>query len=196
MPMVWAYLGAYSGLLLAFALITSKRDPGLLEERRRAGPGVKKWDRLLLTIYGILFFATLIVASVDVGRFHWSDTVPLGLQIVGLAICAVSFGIVWWATWVNTYFSRVVRIQQDRGQRVVTAGPYQYVRHPGYAANIFIWPGTALALGSWWAMLPAVGIIVVYILRTVLEDRTLHEELEGYAEYAEQVRYRLLPGVW
>ena len=196
LPMVWAYLGAYSGLLLAFALIMSKRDPGLLEERRRAGPGVKKWDRLLLTIYGILFFATLIVASVDVGRFHWSDTVPLGLQIVGLAICAVSFGIVWWATWVNTYFSRMVRIQRDRGQRVVTTGPYQYVRHPGYAANIVIWPGTALALGSWWAMLPAVGIIVVYILRTVLEDRTLHEELEGYAEYAEQVRYRLLPGVW
>jgi len=97
---------------------------------------------------------------------------------------------------VNTFFSRVVRIQAGRGHRVVTTGPYRYVRHPGYAANVLAWPGTALALGSWWAMLPAVGIVLVYILRTALEDRTLHEELPGYAKYAQRVHYRLLPGIW
>jgi len=196
LPMVWAYLLLYAGFLLAFGLVMSKKDPELLKERRRAGPGTKKWDRILLAIYGGLFFVTWIVAGLDVGRFHWSDTVPLGLQILGLAGASAALGLVWWATWVNTFFSRTVRIQRDRGQRVVTSGPYQYVRHPGYAANILVWPGTALALGSWRAMLPAVGIILVYIVRTVLEDRTLCEELPGYTEYAEHVRYRLLPGVW
>jgi protein-S-isoprenylcysteine O-methyltransferase Ste14 len=196
LPMVWAYLLLYAGFLMAFGLVMSKKDPELLKERRRAGPGTKKWDRILLAIYGGLFFVTWIVAGLDVGRFHWSDTVPLGLQILGLAGASAASGLVWWATWVNTFFSRTVRIQRDRGQRVVTSGPYQYVRHPGYAANILVWPGTALALGSWWAMLPAVGIILVYIVRTVLEDRTLCEELPGYTEYAEHVRYRLLPGVW
>lgn len=196
LPMVWAYLGGYSAFLLAYGLIMSRKDAELLKERRQAGPGAKKWDRLLLTIYGLLFFATWIVAGVDIGRFHWSDTVPLGLQIAGLVACGASCGLVWWATWENTYFSRVVRIQQDRGHRVVSTGPYQYVRHPGYAAIIVVWPCTALALGSWWAMLPAAGIVLVYILRTALEDRTLHEELEGYTEYAEKVHYRLVPGVW
>jgi len=196
LPMVWVYLCTYSAFLLVFAVVMSRKDPGLLEERRRARAGTKKWDRVLLAIYGVLFFATWIVAGVDVGRFHWSDTVPLGLQIVGLVTCTASFGLTWWAIWVNTFFSRVVRIQEDRGHHVVTSGPYRYVRHPGYAGIILIWPGTALVLGSWWAMLPAVGIVLIYIVRTALEDRTLHEELEGYAAYAQQVRYRLLPGVW
>jgi protein-S-isoprenylcysteine O-methyltransferase Ste14 len=196
LPMVWAYLCTYAGLLLVFGVVTSRRDPNLLKERRRAGEGAKTWDRILLAIYGVLFFGTWIVAGVDVGRFHWSDTVPLWLQIAGLVVCIAAFGLVWWATWVNTFFSRVVRIQEDRGHRVVTAGPYRYVRHPGYTGNVFAWPGTALALGSWWAMLPAMGIVLIYILRTALEDRTLQAELDGYQEYAEQVRYRLLPGVW
>lgn len=196
LPMVWAYLCLFCGFLLAFGIITSRRDPDLLEERRRYKPGTKTWDRILLAIYGVLFFVTWIVAGLDAGRFHWSDTVPLGLQTASLVICAGAYGLVWWATWVNTFFSRGVRIQEDRGQRVITAGPYQYVRHPGYTGNVLAWPGTALALGSWWAMLPAAGIVLVYILRTVLEDRTLHEELEGYAEYAQRVRYRLLPGIW
>ena len=196
LPMVWAYLCTYAGFLLAFGIVMSRKDPDLLRERRRAGKGAKTWDRVLMAIYGVLFFGTWIVAGVDVGRFHWSDTVPLGLQIVGLEACAAAFGLVWWATWVNTFFSRVVRIQEDRGHRVITAGPYQYVRHPGYTGNVFAWPGTALALGSWWAMLPVVGIVLIYVLRTALEDRTLQAELDGYQEYAEQVRYRLLPGVW
>ena len=196
LPMVWVYLCAYAGLLLAFGIVMSRKDPDLLRERRRAGKGAKKWDRVLMAIYGVLFFGTWIVAGVDVGRFHWSDTVPLGLQIAGLSVCAAAFGLVWWATWVNTFFSRVVRIQEDRGHRVITAGPYRYVRHPGYTGNVLAWPGTALALGSWWAMLPAAGIVLIYVLRTALEDRTLQEELAGYKEYAQQVRYRLLPGVW
>jgi len=196
LPMVWAFLGVYSAYLLAFGLIMSKRDPALLQERRRAGPGTKKWDRFLLTIYGVLFFVTFIVAGLDVGRFHWSDTVPLELQIVGLVVFAASCGLVWWATWVNTFYSRVVRIQQDRGHHVVMSGPYQYVRHPGYAAVLLGFPGAGLALGSWWTMVPVVGIVLIFIVRTAFEDRTLHKELEGYAEYAAKVRYRLLPGVW
>ena len=196
LPMVWVYLCTYSGFLLVFAVVMSRKDPGLLEERRRARAGTKQWDRVLLAIYGVLFFATWVVAGLDVGRFHWSDTVPLGLQIVGLVACTASFGLTWWAMWVNTFFSRVVRIQEDRGHHVITSGPYRYVRHPGYSGIILIWPGTALVLGSWWAMLPAVGIVLIYIVRTALEDKTLLDELDGYREYAARVRYRLLPGVW
>jgi len=196
LPMVWAYLVVYCGSLLAWSLVTAHKDPALLEERRGVKAGTKGWDRVLLTIYGLLFLATWVVAGLDVGRFHWSGTVPVGFQIVGLIGFAAGLGLVSWATWANTFFSRSVRIQQERGHRVVTGGPYRYVRHPGYAMTLIGWPGTALALGSWWAMLPAVGIVLVYLVRTVLEDRTLHKELEGYAEYAQQVRYRWIPGVW
>jgi protein-S-isoprenylcysteine O-methyltransferase Ste14 len=97
---------------------------------------------------------------------------------------------------VNTFFSEVVRIQHDRGHYVVTSGPYRWVRHPAYLANIVLWPCSALALGSWWAMVPAGVIVALYVLRTALEDRTLQKELPGYADYAKQVRYRLVPGAW
>ena len=96
----------------------------------------------------------------------------------------------------NTFFSEVVRIQHDRGHRVVATGPYRYVRHPGYLGNIIAWPCTALAIGSWLALLPAAVVVVLYVIRTALEDRTLQAELAGYVEYAQQVRYRLVPGIW
>jgi protein-S-isoprenylcysteine O-methyltransferase Ste14 len=196
LPMFWLYLGAYALLVLVYALVMSRRDPALLAERRRSGPGAKRWDRAWLAVYTALFVVTWVLAGLDAGRVHWSDTVPLWLQVVAQIVCVAAFALVWWASWANTFFSQVVRIQEERGHRVVTEGPYQYVRHPGYAANIVVWPASALALGSWWAMVPAGAIVAAFIVRTALEDRTLHRELEGYEAYAQRVRYRLLPGVW
>ncbi len=137
----------------------------------------------------------LIVAGLDI-RFGWSGDVPLWVQIAGLVGFAVLFGFSVWAISANTFFSRVVRIQRNRGHHVITAGPYQYVRHPSYVASILSWFCTALALGSWWAMLPATLVALQFILHTALEDKTLQEELDDYKEYAAQVRYRLLPGIW
>jgi protein-S-isoprenylcysteine O-methyltransferase Ste14 len=195
MPVAWALFGAYGVFLLAFLLIFKQRDPGMLEERSRPGPGVKSWDQAWIRVYGVFFFVVFVVAGLGV-RFNGPRAVPLGLQIAGLALFVVGLAIGWWATWANTFFSRMVRIQEDRGHHVVTTGPYRFVRHPGYLMAVVFWPGAALALGSWWALIPAFTIVALYVYRTAREDRTLQAELEGYAEYAKKVRYRLLPGVW
>jgi protein-S-isoprenylcysteine O-methyltransferase Ste14 len=194
LPMVWAFLFVYSASQLAAALAV-KRDSNLAEERMRPGQDAKKWDRVWLSGYALSCFAMLIVAGLDI-RFGWPGDVPLWGQIAGLVGFAVTFGFSVWAMSANTFFSRVVRIQRDRGHHVIAAGPYQHVRHPSYLASILGWFCTALALGSWWAMLPATLVALQFILRTALEDKMLQEELDGYKDYAVQVRYRLLPGVW
>jgi protein-S-isoprenylcysteine O-methyltransferase Ste14 len=137
-----------------------------------------------------------VVAGLDVGRLHWSDTVPLWSQIAALLGFALSFALSIWAMMTNNFYSRVVRIQRDRGQYVVTQGPYRFVRHPSYIGSIFSWVCAALVLGSWLALMPAVLIAAMLVVRTALEDRTLQAELDGYREYAQRVRYRLLPGIW
>jgi protein-S-isoprenylcysteine O-methyltransferase Ste14 len=194
--MVWIFLGVYLGLLIVFWFAIFRKDPELLRERQQSGPGAKAWDRTWLRIYTVVLLATFVVALLDVGRFHWSDTVPLWLQIGGLLGAAAGMLFTGWALAENTFFSEVVRIQRDRGHQVVTTGPYRYVRHPGYLGNQVIWLCTPLALGSWLALLPGVVVVVLYVIRTALEDRTLQEELEGYTEYTQTVRYRLVPGVW
>ena len=137
-----------------------------------------------------------VVAGLDVGRYHWSDTVPLGVQLLGLIGFAAAFALIRWAQHVNRFFSSAMRIQRDRGQHVITAGPYHYVRHPGYAAFILVALCSGLALGSWWSTVPPLLFTVLFIRRTAVEDRLLQEELEGYSAYAEKVRYRLVPGLW
>jgi len=196
LPTVWALIGVYVGFLLVAWLTIFRKDPDLLRERQQSGPGAKRWDRIWLTIYSMFLLSTLVVAILDVGRFHWSDTVPIWLQVAGFVGFAASLTFAGWAMAENTFFSEVVRIQQDRGHRVVATGPYRYVRHPGYLGNIIAWPCTALAIGSWLALLPAAVVVVLYVIRTALEDRTLQAELAGYVEYAQQVRYRLVPGIW
>ena len=196
LPMFWAYIVIHSGAQLAMALLVFRRNRDLLEERQNPGAGAKVWDRILLWVYGLLVISLFVVAGLDVGRLHWSDTVPLWSQIVALLGFALSFAFIIWAMVTNNFYSRVVRIQRDRGQYVVTEGPYRFVRHPSYIGSILSWICAALALGSWLALVPAALIAATLVGRTALEDRALHEELAGYAEYARHVRYRLLPGVW
>ena len=129
-PMFWVYLAVHSGAQLAMSLLVFRRNRDLLEERQRPGQGAKAWDQVILRIYFLLTLALFVVAGLDVGRFHWSDSVPLWLQVVGLVVFVVSFAFDIWAMAANNFYSRVVRIQKDRGHHVVTDGPYRFVRHP------------------------------------------------------------------
>ena len=191
----WAYLGVYIGMIAVNAVLILPRDPDLIAERGQIKEDAKGWDKALSLVYAICGLGVLAVAGLDV-RFEWSPQIPTGLQWVGLGILMLGWGLASWAMASNRFFSSVVRIQRDRGHTVVTHGPYQFVRHPGYVGGIISAFATALMLGSWWAFVPAGLLVCVVVVRTALEDRTLQDELEGYEEYAGQVRYRLLPGVW
>ena len=191
LPFFWGCLGVY----VAFMVIVFRTiDPGLLEERLRPGAGGK--DRLLRWIVLPFILGHWIVAGLDVGRFHWSDSIPSSVQIAALSVFALSLGLNAWAMAVNRFFSPVVRIQEEREHRLVTTGPYRYVRHPGYIGGVVASLSGGLALGSWWAMLPIAVFVIIFIRRTLLEDRFLHEELEGYTDYAARVRYRWVPFIW
>jgi protein-S-isoprenylcysteine O-methyltransferase Ste14 len=193
--MGWALVGIYAIWVAATALILIPNSPELLIERATRKKGNKTWDTVLLSIVGLTTIAKYILAGLDV-RFEWTAQMSLALQITALVIAALGYALVTWATAANAFFSKIVRIQDDRGHAVATGGPYRYVRHPGYIGTIASELATPIMLGSLWAFIPGVLAALLFVVRTALEDRTLQEELDGYTEYAQQTRYRLLPGVW
>ena len=140
-------------------------------------------------------FPLPIVAGLD-HRFVWSPAFPLWLIVLGFILTSLGYAFAAWAMAENRFFSSVVRIQTDRGHAVCDSGPYGLVRHPGYAGNIPPLLGIVLALGSVWALIPAVATLIIAVVRTALEDQTLQEELPGYRDYARRVRYRLIPGIY
>ncbi len=190
----WLFLAAFFLLMLASAFVMSK-SPDLINERGRRAENIKVWDKVLMGTYSLVLFAAPVVAGLDAVRFECS-TMSLALHVVGVVLAIPAMIMSLWAMSANAYLSTMVRIQDDRGQQAVTAGPYRYVRHPMYVGTIFFGLCIPLFLGSWWAFIPCGLIVVIFIIRTALEDRTLQEELPGYAEYAQRVRYRLLPGIW
>jgi protein-S-isoprenylcysteine O-methyltransferase Ste14 len=131
----------------------------------------------------------------DAVRFHWSH-MPVWLQVVGAITLIISFFLFFLTFRENSYLSPMVRIQKDRGQTVVSTGPYHYVRHPMYAAILLFVPGVALLLGSWYGLLAGLLIVGMVARRAVLEERTLRQELPGYDAYMTQVKYRFIPHVW
>ena len=158
--------------------------------------GVKAWDRVLAPLMAIsVSFPLVIVAGLD-HRYGWSPAFPRWLNILGLVLIAVGYALAAWALVENRFFSGVVRIQTERGHVVCDSGPYRIMRHPGYAGNVLPLPGIVLGLGTVWTLIPAVVALIIIVTRTALEDRTLQEELPGYREYAQRVRYRLFPGIW
>jgi protein-S-isoprenylcysteine O-methyltransferase Ste14 len=175
-----------------------KRHPGLLAERKKSvdAADVKPWDKLLAPLMALsVSFPLLIVAGLD-HRFGWSPVFPIWLTVLGLILIAFGYFIGVWAMAENKFFSGVVRIQKDRGHVACESGPYRFIRHPGYSGNIIPLPGIVLALSSVWTIIPAAAALIIAVVRTALEDRTLQEELPGYREYAQRVRYRLIPGVY
>lgn len=193
-PAAWIFLGFYVLVILTLGVWAMRKNPEIVNERGKM-QNVRSWDKILMTIYTVMLFVLFAVAGLDAGRFGWS-TMPTALQVVGFAALAFAMAVTYWAMAINPFLATIVRIQDDRGHYVVTSGPYRYVRHPMYAMMFFMYPGIALELGSWWALIPAVVIIIVFVIRTLLEDRTLQAELPGYAEYAQRVPYRLVPGIW
>lgn len=193
--MGWVYMGVYGAIIVISALVVPL-DPGLIEERTQIKEGVKAWDKTIVVISSALYpLAILVVAGLDM-RFGWSPQISLALQIPALVIAALGYLISVWAMAVNKFYSRFVRIQKDRGHTVVSTGPYRYVRHPGYIGQIIFSLATPLALGSLWALIAGGLFGLLLVIRTALEDGVLQEELDGYNEYAEHTRYRLLPGIW
>lgn len=191
----WVYVGLVTLGRSASGLYLWIRDPELIRRRGEFGQGTKAWDKVCLSFFGLSYFGILMVAALDNGR-GWSAA-PLWLVPVGAGLCVVDVVLVTWAMAVNRFFEKTVRIQTDRGHKVVDTGPYRFIRHPGYVATIlgFIF-APPLMLRSWWAFVPAAAAVLSIVVRTALEDRTLRRELDGYAEYAGRVRYRLVPGIW
>jgi protein-S-isoprenylcysteine O-methyltransferase Ste14 len=186
----WAYCAIMAAVFAASLVLV---DPDLARERMRPGgrpPGV--W--LLVVTAG--WIAHLAMAGFDRGRLHWTDDVPVAVQWAAMVAFALSNAAFVWAMHVNRFFSSVPRIQSERGHRVITDGPYRWVRHPGYTAGLVLLASSGLALGSWLATLIGALGIAFLLRRTVVEDRMLQAELPGYAAYAARVRYRLLPNVW
>lgn len=171
------------------------KNPVLIEYRTRFGKGTKGWDKIWMGVFAPVIIAVYVVAGLDAGRFGWS-AMPLHFWPVGLVLFLPGTILFSWSMGVNPFFEKTVRIQSERGHRVIDAGPYRFIRHPGYVGFVGWILSVPLLLGSWWAFLPAVFAVVLVVLRTALEDRTLREELPGYREYAARIRYRLIPNVW
>jgi protein-S-isoprenylcysteine O-methyltransferase Ste14 len=187
----WIYVAIYAVTFLVSLVIL---DPDLLRERMR--PGGQRPPRAL-RIFVVVLFVHWIVAGLDRGRLHWSDTVPVWLQAAGLIVTAAAYALALWSMRVNRFFSSVARIQSDRGQHVISSGPYAVIRHPGYLAGFAIILASGLALGSWLAeAVLVIPCVPGLMLRAVTEDRMLHAELPGYRDYASRVRWRVLPGIW
>lgn len=189
-PWLWTYVGSWSAILLVAVLGT---DDDLARERRR--PGGPSEDRLPLVAIRVLAIAHIVAGALDAGRWHLMP-VPPWLRGVGLAAMLPSLLLVVYALQSNRFFSAAVRIQAERGHRVVDRGPYAVIRHPGYAGMIPSMPLSALALGSWIAFGLAAAYSLLILRRVVFEDAFLKAKLSGYAEYSRRVPYRLVPGVW
>ncbi|MGA7386232.1 MAG: isoprenylcysteine carboxylmethyltransferase family protein [Methylocella sp.] len=196
-PAAWALLILFFAPVLLITRALARDDPALLDERMK--PLIQKgqplWDKLIMASFVLLSFGWLILMGLDAGRFHWS-AMPAGLQWLGAAGILISMWILSRTHQANPFLAIVVKIQAERGHRVVTKGPYGFVRHPFYAATLLLLPSAALMLGSWFGLAATIVLAGVLILRTALEDRELHRRLDGYADYAQRVRYRLVPGVW
>jgi len=192
----WIYFAVLVTLVVINTLVLLKVSPELIAERAEIKEGAKDWDRPLagvISLFGPLII--LLVAGLDY-RFSWSPDIAWQIQVGALLLMTLGYGFANWAMASNKFFSGLVRIQKERGHSVATNGPYRFVRHPGYSGWSVAYLTTPLVLGSLWALIPAGLTVVVIVVRTALEDKTLQAELDGYAEYAQQVRYRLMPGVW
>ena len=196
-PAGWAFIALFFSFALAIVLWLARTEPDLLAERMSSPmqSGQPLWDKVFVVAVMVLFVAWLIVMPLDAVRFGWSE-VPDWLQILGTLGVVLSFYIMFLTFRENAYLALVVKVQEERGQSVVSTGPYRYVRHPMYASTFLFFPGSALLLGSWWGLLLCAVLLGLLVWRIPLEERMLENGLSGYDEYARKVRYRLIPRVW
>ncbi len=194
-PAGWLYLAIVTINHAVNYAYLRVRNPELIAYRARIGKGTKTWDKAWMVLFAPVLVAVYVVAGLDAGRYGWS-AMPPWLWPAGLALFVPGAMLLTWSMGVNPFFEKTVRIQTERGHRVIDTGPYRFVRHPGYAGFLGWILSAPLLLGSWWASLPALLAVVLIVVRTALEDRTLREELPGYRDYAGRIRFRLIPYVW
>jgi protein-S-isoprenylcysteine O-methyltransferase Ste14 len=195
----WVVIGLWLGFVTATVTFLLRHDPALLLERMKSSPvqkGQKGWDKVMLLLFFVPGIGIYVIPGFDVMRFGWSEPLPVWVELTAMALHLPGFFFIAWVMRENTFLAVVVKIDQERGQRVITTGPYALVRHPMYSAVIVLLFAVPVALGSRFGLVPAAIAVVLLLVRTFLEDRTLYEELQGYPEYCSKTRYRLLPGVW
>ncbi len=195
-PRAWLFLGIdYLGVVVV-SVIFWKLAPELANQRATIKEGTKPWDKIFLAVYfTISLIGFPIVAGLDVGRYHWSE-LHINYAIAGVILFALCVTLGCWAIMVNKHFELTVRIQEDRGHKVITSGPYGFVRHPGYLSMILGALSASFIIGSLYSLIPGGLGMIALLVRTYLEDRTLQEELNGYREYTARVRWKLVPGIW
>lgn len=192
----WVQVALYVVVVTAQALLLIPSKPELIAERSGYQKGSKTWDVAIAGLAAaILPMITWVLAGLDL-RGGWSPALPIWLHLLAVVVWLLGYSLPIWAMTANPFFGTTVRIQEERGHTVATGGPYRYVRHPGYVGAILFQLATPILLGSLWGLIPSVIAAVLYVIRTALEDQTLQRDLAGYREYAAQVRYRLLPGIW
>jgi protein-S-isoprenylcysteine O-methyltransferase Ste14 len=194
----WALGWIYVGIVVVYVTVNwaclLRWNPELIERRMRFGEGTKTWDKVWAVLYAPVLFAVYVVAGLEAR--DGVSSLPEAAWLLGLAIFVPAAAMLTWSMVVNLFFEKTVRIQMDRGHRVIDTGPYAYMRHPGYVGFAGWILSAPLLLASSWAFFPAVLAVVGIVIRTALEDRTLHAELPGYPDYAARVRFRLIPRVW
>lgn len=191
----WLYIALYVCTIVLGEIVVSLKSPRILKERSQPHQNTKAFDKIIMPLIMLTFFLFPVVAGLDAIRFGWSH---LGWSafLAGLPLYLMGAVLVPWTMIVNPHLEKTVRIQDDRGHLVVNSGPYAIIRHPMYAGIILQSLTAPLLLGSLWSYLPVAATICLFVVRTALEDRTLRNELPGYAEYAMSTRFRLLPGIW
>jgi protein-S-isoprenylcysteine O-methyltransferase Ste14 len=191
----WLYI-SLNILMTLMTVVASMGNAELMSERLKPGKGTKKWDKFILSISAPVYLIMLIVSGLDSGRFHWSPTLHWSLFILAAILTLSGHSIFLTAKRQNKFFSTVVRIQTERGHTVCDTGLYKAVRHPGYFGMLISTLGFPFLLGSLWSIIPVIVSILLLLIRTHLEDKTLISELAGYREYTQKTPYRLIPGVW
>lgn len=190
----WMYFGFMLIYEVVYTLLLLRINPGLLNERANViKKGAKLFDKVFAVFYLPMYFTLFIIAGFDAVRYGWS-TMPIWITVLGLITVIFASYLSFWAMAVNSYFECTVIVQKD--QKVCKSGPYKFVRHPGYAAAIVSFLAAPLILGSWWGLVPSAILVIMIMIRTLLEDRTLQKELTGYEDYAKTTPYRLIPWLW
>ncbi len=191
---MWIYLLIFTIFMTYSMFWLRKNNPQLLESRTSM-KGSSGSDKIILSLLGVVCIVYFFVVSLDGGRFHWS-LVPVLVKILGFIGVALGLIIIFLVMKENAYASKVLRIDKEGGQKVITTGPYAVVRHPMYTGFILMFSGLTIALGSLFGLIPTAILAILIIIRIPLEEKLLHEGLEGYTEYTEKVKCRLIPKIW
>jgi protein-S-isoprenylcysteine O-methyltransferase Ste14 len=191
----WIFLATniFSTFMNYFAI---HKNSELIIERSKPGEGVKSWDKLILSLSALTYVITIVIAGLDSGRFKWTLNFNWCISISGVLLLLVGQILFLTARNQNTFFSSVMRIQKDRGHVVCDTGLYKIVRHPGYLGMIISLMGLPFITTSVWSIIPTLIAIILLLIRTSLEDKTLISELDGYIEYTRKTPDKLIPLVW